>query len=115
MRFSITPKGSLCISISGKGDYAWVKDAVEKYPDDRLFIAELLEHTGWMGNGRLMQVEPHQVGALTDSPLLTDEVLYNKHGDVKGVGKHLWYFDNYALRHCGEVMLDRGGVTFQRA
>lgn len=115
MRFSITPNGNLRISISGKGDHEWVKDAVSKYPDDRTFITELLEHTGWAGNGRLHQVRPEQVGALTDSPLLTNEVVYGDDGDLAEIGKYLWYFDSYALRHCGSVMLEKGGVTFHRA
>lgn len=116
MNYAILNSGALQLSPSTEADRVWIKETVAANPDDRSFLAELLEYTGWQGNGIFTQVSPEDVGALTDSPLLTDSGYYDDDGKfVLGKKANLWFFNSYALHHFGDVMLDRGGVTFSRA
>ena len=116
MQFSVLPNGNLSIQMSNRADRAWLEEAVEKYPNDNSFLAKLLEHTGWQANGKLQQIAPIDIGALTDSPLLASEA-YPEDDGLMAVPKDaaVWFYNDYALRHFGAVMLDRGGVVFHRA
>lgn len=115
MKQSITENGNLRIEIENRSDKAWVRETLaSRGGDDRLFLDDLLDSTGWLGNAVLTQLSPHQVAALTDAPILTNEVAYDDNGDVTVLGDVFWY-PGYAIHHFGEVLLNQGHVTFLRA
>lgn len=116
MKYTILPNGNLRIQLSSNADREWVKEAVEAHPNDTSFLGELLEHTGWQANGIFTQIQPIDIGALTDSPLLASDASPDDAGGMNVPdSSKVWYYNDYALRHFGEVMLDRGGVVFHCA
>src|SRR5579872_232493 len=51
-------------------------------------LGEVIE---WqLGNG-WSWVRPEDISALTDAPILSDDIEYNDHGDVVSVGAVYWY------------------------
>jgi hypothetical protein len=115
MQQLITEKGNLRIVLQGRADKTWVRNALqERGGNDRAFLDDLLEHTGWLGNAVLTQLAAEQVAALTDAPILTNEVRYDDNGNVTHIGDVFWY-PGYEVHHFGEVLLANGFVTFLRA
>ena len=115
MKQFITEHGNLRIEIENRADKAWVRETLaNRGGNDKLFLDDLLEHTGWLGSAVLAQIAPEQVAALTDSPILTNEVRYDDNGGVAHIGDVYWY-PGYQVHHFGEVLLEQGYVTFDRA
>lgn len=81
---------------------------------DHGFLADLLEYARWPGNGMLYQVQPEWVGALTDAPILTDEMDYEDDGTVAVKGR-IWWYPQYETSAFAEVLLEHGRVVFQQA
>lgn len=77
--------------------------------DEHVFI-DFIEQ--YRCNGYLELVDPEQVGALTDSLLLTDYAVYSDFGDeLVGVGKVYWYRD-YQVRGYVDTLIEDGQITF---
>lgn len=115
MKQLITEHGNLRIEIEDRADRRWIRDTLQsRGGNDKAFLDDMLEHTGWLGNAVLTQIAPEQVGALTDSPILTNEVCYDDNGDVTHIGDVYWY-PGYQMHHFGEVLRKQGFVTFMRA
>lgn len=113
MYYEILPNGSLSINIE-QSDVEAVNSIRERCGnDDGLFMSELLEYAGWTANGRLFQVRPEQVGALTDSPLLTDEMQMNDQGDLTGVGT-IWWYPWHEHQDFAERLISEGAVRFAK-
>ena len=74
-------------------------------------LSELFED--WLGNGWEF-LRPEQIGALTDAPILTDEIIYGDLGNVEFLG-HVWWFPNYAIENEVETLLRNGKVIFSLA
>jgi len=111
MKFSITQTMNLEIVLED-ADRQAIQDMVEKYPHDGMFLQELLvEYTRWSGNGQLFYVNAHEIGALTDAPIITDEVDYPDDGDRKVTG-NVWWYPAYERYHFGEELLKHGRVFF---
>jgi hypothetical protein len=111
MKFNITPNGNLEIVMEDENRED-IQDLVEKYPHDGMFLRELLvEYTGWTGNGQLYQVNPEDVAALTDAPIVTDELEILDNGD-RVVHGSVWWFPAYERYHFGEELLKHGRVFF---
>lgn len=114
MKFQITPNGNLEIIMEDE-DRSEIEELVEKYPHDGMFLHELLvEYTGWTGNGMLFQLNPEDVAALTDAPIVTNDKEILDNGDVVVHG-HVWWFPAYERYHFGQVLLDEGRVFFSFA
>jgi len=115
MKKSITENGNLRIEVEGPEDRQWLQDTLERVQGaDHLFLAELLEYTGWQPNGQLTQLRPAQVGALTDSPMMSDLVHLDDAGELADVGAVFWY-PAYEALHFGEVLLEKGFAIWARA
>lgn len=111
MKFQITPNGNLEI-IMEEENREDIQDLVAKYPHDGMFLRELLvEYTNWTGNGQLYQVNPEDVAALTDAPIVTDELEILDNGD-RIVHGNVWWFPAYERYHFGEELLKHGHVLF---
>jgi hypothetical protein len=113
MNYKILANGNLEISLN-RGDKRDIRELVESNPHDGIFMAELLEHTGWSPNGQLYQVNANDVGGLTDAPILTDERDFADDGTVTVRGR-VWWYPNYAVKHFGKELLETGRTVFQVA
>lgn len=82
---------------------------------DHGFLADLLEHTGWSGNGKLHQVQPEWVAALTDAPILTDDLVHSDGDDMPKVEGTVWWYPDYAVKSFAEELIDTGRTVFTRA
>ena len=112
MKFEFTPNGNLRI-VSEPGDADLLLDIKSQCGEnDITFLSELLEQTGWAPNGQLMQIWPEDVAALTDSPILTDDMSIEDDGSVSVPGR-VWWYPNYALSNWADVLLEEGAVVFQ--
>lgn len=79
-----------------------------KADDDAL--AEMAEP--WLGNGWTW-VAPEDIGALTQAPILSQDVEYDdEHGDIVRVGR-IYYFDRYQTHSEVEELLAHGEVVFK--
>jgi hypothetical protein len=81
---------------------------------DHGFLADLLEYARWPGNGLLYQVSPEWVAALTDAPMLTDDLELTDAGDANVRGQ-VWWYEPYQVSSFAEVLLRDGRVVFQHA
>lgn len=73
-------------------------------------LAELLEYqlcNGWTW------LRPEQIGALTDAPILSDEVTENDRGELVSVGR-VWWHERYAVEDPIELLQTQGYVLFRR-
>lgn len=113
MQFEITKAGHLKF-IAEADDMGWLRDSLAE-SDDKTFLDNLLEYAGWR-DSEFTQVRPIDVGALTDSPLLAQGYPYDDNGDCTvGEKDPVWFYNDYALRHFGEVLLSQGQAVFHRA
>lgn len=114
MRFAMTEHGHLEIVIETDDDREMIKESMEKASHaDHSVIADLMETYGWTGNGQLYQVRPECIGALTDAPILSDEVEFDD-GAQKVTG-NVWWFPNYQVESFVETLLTDGRVVFTKA
>ena len=111
MKFETLPNGALQLQseLEDLEALAAIKDRCGG--DDVMFLAELLEYTDWQGNGRLYQVNPEDVGALTDAPLMTDDCRIEDDGTVQVFGS-VWWFPNYMVTNFAEKLIEAGKVVF---
>lgn len=114
MKFKTLPNGNLEITCEEdeKADLQEVLDRVTHR--DHGFLAEILEYTGWQSNGQIFQVQPEWVSALTESPILTDDILYDLE-DSPTVSGTVWWFPNYQVESFAETLIRDGRVVFTAA
>lgn len=111
MRFEITKGNSL--RLIAEDDDALLLELRERNGNDDVgFVADLLEHTGWQPNGKLYRINPVDVGALTDSPLITDSISWTEDGRPI-VNGNVWWYPNYACVDLAEQLVASGSVLFQ--
>jgi hypothetical protein len=108
MQYAILENGNLKLMLEDE-DVEDVTDILEaRGNQDHLLLSDLFEHAGWPGNGILYAVMPEHVsGALTDSPIISDDVAYPDDGSVLVRG-NVWWFPNYPIRNfCRDLLEDR--------
>ena len=114
MKFTINKNGHLLIELETPEDKEWARETLaSRGGDDNLFVADLLEYTGWQPNGKLVKLSPVAIGALTQAPLVTDLVEYGEDGKIKTLG-NLYWFPHYEGTHFGEHLLMAGYIGFMR-
>jgi hypothetical protein len=114
MKFTITDAGNLLISTEA-GDAEMLADLYSKNGEDDLaFMADLLEETGWQPNGQLMAVNPEDIGALTEAPILTDDRTIEDDGSTTVHGK-VWWYPNYMVKNFATEMINTGKTEFTSA
>ncbi|NCQ51528.1 hypothetical protein GW796_06460 [archaeon] len=114
MKFKITENNNLKIICDDNDKEMLENIKVRCCNDDVSFLAELLEETGWQPNGQLIQINPEDVGALTDSPILSDDVTFDDDGKVTVRG-NVWWFPNYMVENFAETLINKGAVIFKCA
>lgn len=114
MKHVITPNGNLEITCedSEKEELQDILDST--YHRDHGFLAEMLEYAGWSTNGKLHPVMPEWIGALTDAPIVSDDVVFNDDGSHDVPGK-VWWFPSYELESFAETLIKTGRVLFRAA
>lgn len=114
MQFNITPDGNLEITCE-ENEKQDLQDTLDKSTHkDHGFLADLLEETGWSPNGRLYQVKPEWIAALTDAPILTDDLDIEDDG-IHNVLGNVWWFPNYQIESFAETLIRDGKVVFSAA
>lgn len=113
MNFTILSNGNLEIT-RDDDDVEELEDVRDRSTSDYVMAAEICELTGWTGNGRLYAALPEWVGALTDAPIFTDDLVHPEDGPplVRG---NVWWFPDYAVLDPFVVLIYAGSVVFQRA
>lgn len=115
MDFRINDNGSLTLLAAAdeRDDLAHMLERI--HHKDHGFLADVLEREGWDGNGRLHQVQPEWIAALTDAPILTDGMSYPEGSDVPEVTGRIWWFPQYELHSFAQQLIERGEATFALA
>lgn len=116
MNFVITDNGNLEL-FSDASEKEELQEMLDKATHrDHGFLADLLEDTGWSPNGKLYQVQPEWIGALTDAPVLTDCLEYpDDYNAPPTVTGTVWWFPNYMLESFAETLIKTGRVLFTKA
>lgn len=115
MKHTVTPNGHLQIGFSDPDDAEVVRQLLERHGgDDVGFLSDLLDSTGWEPNGQLYLVKPEEIGALTQAPIIADDLVLGEHCEVQAIGD-VWWFPNYMVEHFGQTLLKHGSVTFTHA
>lgn len=115
MKFEILENGNLRIEADEVAD-VFLLESWQERPSENLdhsVLSEMLEDTGWQPNGRLYQVLPAQVGALTEAPMLSDNLEIGDAGQVTAVGS-IWWYPQYQVSAWYEVLCETGSVEFTR-
>lgn len=114
MKIEKTSNGNLVI-VAEPEDFEMLGEMKERVgANDILFMSELLEETGWDGNGVLMSISPEDVGGLTDAPIVTDDRTIEDDGKVV-VNGSVWWFPNYMIENFADTLIKTGRVTFALA
>lgn len=114
MKYNITPNGNLELIAEDEDKDELAELWANPTHRDHGFMADLLEYTGWPGNGHLYQVQPEWIAALTDAPILSDDVQFNDDG-MPSVTGNVWWFPNYAIESFAETLMRDGRVLFHAA
>lgn len=109
MRFQIEANGNLTLKMESE-DGAVIQQFLSIWHDDHLVLARLLEET----NSKFQAVTPDQVGALTDAPMLTDEIEYKNEGDGIGIVGTVWWYPQYEHKSFMSELVKNKQVTFAR-
>jgi hypothetical protein len=96
--------GNLVITLNWNG--AQYANSLNELPD----LPELLEDH--LCNG-LDMLQPEQVGALTDSVILSDCAIDNDMGEIIQCD-YVWWFPNYQVENPVETLYSEGRVVFTR-
>jgi hypothetical protein len=111
MKIDKAPNGNLVI-VAQKEDIEELKAIKDLCGDNDIqFMDEMLESNGWAGNSVLMRIDPEDVGALTDAPIVTDDRTIEDNGSVT-VNGNVWWFPNYMVENFAETLIREGSVTF---
>lgn len=80
---------------------------------DHGVLSSMLDHFGFLGNATYLPIMPVDVGALTDAPMFTNELIVHDDGkrDVKG---DVWFYADYQLAYFADVLAADGRVTFTK-
>lgn len=117
MKYGINEAGNLAFTIEGDDDRSDVQDMFDSASNKDIdFLCAIL--ADWSANGALYQVNPEEIGALTDAPIVTNEVEYIDDEcavSSREVTGRVWWFPNYMVESFGETLLKTGTVTFVAA
>lgn len=114
MKYEITPNGNLLFT-SEPDDAEMLAELKERHEGvDVAFLDDLLEKAGWSTNGHLQSILPEDVGALTDSPIVTDDMSFVRDGEHVVNGR-VWWFPDYQVKNFADVLIEKGSVLFRLA
>ena len=110
--FHVKPNGNLVFTVDEKGR-EFVSELLEEHKAGRYSWDQIWSDImdPFQSNGMLSMVHPEQVGAMTEAPMVTDELEIADNGDVAHVGK-VWWYPNYMVSDPLEVLVRDGQVEF---
>lgn len=116
MKYEILPNGNLKFSIhDAMSDFPTLLDIKDFHGgDDNASLCEFLEKFDYSTNGHFYDILPEDVGALTDAPMLTDEIDNTENGDIV-VNSNVWWYPEYEISNWLDVLISNGSVIFTKA
>ncbi|WP_321935352.1 hypothetical protein [Paraburkholderia sp. J8-2] len=110
-----TTSSQLILAIESSKERETLEDIKDRVGhDDVRFLSDMLDEFGLLGNGVLYPILPEHVGALTQAPMLSDDVEYPDDGDTIARGQ-VWWYPRYEIEDFSDVLLATGRVAFDRA
>lgn len=114
MKKEILPNGNLKL-IAEASDADTLADIKQRHVcNDVCALVDILEDTGWRGNGVLMDINPEDVGALTEALMLTDDRTIEGDGSVT-VNGNVWWFPDYCVTNFLDELIEKGYTIFHAA
>jgi hypothetical protein len=111
MQHILEPNGNVTFIVGdGREELETIKERVGG--NDALFLAQMLDCFGYIGNARFTPISAEHISAQTEAPMFSDGVEHLDDGDVEVYGD-VWYFPNYALEDFASTLLEKGRVTFR--
>ena len=112
MKYEIL-NGNLVISLGNEADREAAQESLDRASNrDTDFLNDLLED--WTANGHLYAVRPEWIGALTEAPIITDDLTIEDDG-TPVVNGDVWWFPDYQVKSFAEELLEKGSITFAAA
>lgn len=112
MNLQIEPNGALTFILE-EGERDDIQNMIDNARNDldHEVLYNMLDMYGYLGNAVLTPIKPEDVGALTDAPMLSDDVEHGEDGErlVRG---QVWWFPNYAIESFAHTLMKAGSVTF---
>jgi hypothetical protein len=110
-RHRILPNGDLLLT-AGNARRSCLADDLRERGSISAWYSLMVDD--FSSNGHLHPVEPEDVGALTDAPIITDDMEYADDG-ARIVRGRVWWFPDYCIRDPMEELARKGRVIFQAA
>jgi hypothetical protein len=109
MNFRIIPPYGNLLLTADNASRAALADAYHYggYQRARMLVSEAFHE-------QLYFVQPEDIGALTEAPILTDDLVYEDNGSCTVHGK-IWWYPSYAVSDPFEELKNRGRVIFTYA
>lgn len=107
LTFRLLSGGDLKITATKEG-----RELIRRQKEDNSVIGiwlDLLEETSC--NGSYCYVHPEKIGALTDSPIITNDLSYDDNGEVDFIGS-TWWLPNYMVMDELKMLVQRKSVIF---
>lgn len=115
MKHIIEANGNLTFIIENDRDREILEDIKSRVGgNDVRFLDDMLDQLGFLGNAKLFGIDPVNVGALTDAPMLSDAIDLQDDGSIVVLG-NVWWYPNYQVEDFAERLIERGSVTFRTA
>ena len=110
MKVTILKNGFVKITANNE-DRAELKYAYEQggYPQADDYVRECLTNLYWEF------VQPEWVSALTNAPIITNDIVFGENGDCyfpTNIGD-VWWFPSYMLKDPWEALKNKGRVIFE--
>ncbi len=111
--FEILPDGNLKISLTpeGKIELEEISFNLENQYNDYDMLRDLIEYQ--LCN-RWTWIAPESTGALTDAPILSNNVRYNNAGEIVAE-PNVWWYPNYMIDDIIEKLYSNGYLIFDKA
>lgn len=107
--FETLPNGNLCIRLLEEERASVEEIAAQDLTADGK-LAQVIE---WQLSNGWEFVRPEDIGALTEAPILTEEIDTDDRGTVLSVGTVYWY-PQYDVSDPVAKLLENGYVDFER-
>ena len=111
--FEILPNGNLKISLTPEGriELEEISFNLENQYNDYDMFRDLIEHqlcNGWEW------LQPEAIGALTDAPILSNDVVCDDNG-ISNYVNVVWWYPNYMVDDIIEKLYSNGYLIFDKA
>lgn len=114
MLSTITPTGNLTFLLEAD-ELEHIEHMLDRHEgNDGAFLVDMLDYFGFSPNGRLTAINPEDIGALTEAPLVANDIEQLDDGAIRVHGQ-VWWYPAYERYNFAEVLARDGKVTFTKA